>query len=197
MKGLRIIVPKEREIVFEEFEIELSIYTGIDPEVNVHTSWCHYPFKPGYIGEEDSIIRAGNTVDKSFFVKVPSKIDLKLVPITKFGTIALTSLRVSSFDSGDKVLIVGLGLVGNLAAQLFKIAGGKVIGVDLSKRRIERAKRSGIMEFTNHEGVDIAIDAVGDSRIVIEISEFVKDMGEIILLGTSRRSYETDITPLL
>ncbi|MFN3699288.1 MAG: zinc-dependent alcohol dehydrogenase [Dictyoglomus sp.] len=261
MKGLRIIVPKEREIIFEEFEIEenkikedealveniytmispgteLSIYTGIDPEVYVPNSWCHYPFKPGYIGvgriikvgkevidlkEGDviyyfsnhtshSIIRAGNTVDKSFFVKVSSEIDLKLVPITKFGTIALTSLRVSSFDSGDRVLIVGLGLVGNLAAQIFKIAGGKVIGVDLSKKRIEIAKKIGIdeiinssevdvkekiMELTNREGVDIAVDAVGDSKIIIEISEFVKDMGEIILLGTPRRSYETDITPLL
>lgn len=261
MKGLRIIVPKEREITFEEFEIEgskikedealveniytmispgteLSIYTGIDPEVYIPTSWCHYPFKPGYIGvgrvikvgkevrdlkEGDiiyyfsnhtshSVIKGGNTFDKSFFVKVPLEIDLKLIPITRFGTIALTSLRVSNFNSGDRVLIVGLGIIGNLAAQIFKNAGGKVIGVDLSKGRIEIAKKAGIdeimnpsevnmkekiMEITNHEGVDIAVDVIGDSKIVIEISEFVRDMGEIILLGTPRKSYETDITPLL
>ncbi|MEN2984287.1 MAG: zinc-binding dehydrogenase [Dictyoglomaceae bacterium] len=261
MKGLRIIVPKEREIVFEEFEIneeklgedealikniytmispgtELSIYTGIDPEVYVSTSWCHYPFKPGYIGvgrvikvgkkvenlkEGDliyyfsnhashSIIKAGNTLDRSFFVKVPYDMDLKLIPITKFGTIALTSLRVSSLDSGDSVLIVGLGLVGNLASQLFKIAGAKVIGVDLSKKRIDLAKKAGIdilinpqeknlreevLRLTQGKGVEIAVDAVGDSKIVIEIGELVRDMGEIILLGTPRKSYEADITPLL
>ncbi len=261
MKGLRIIVPKEYEVILEEFEIEenkikedevlvrniytmispgteLSIYTGVDPEVYIPTSWCHYPFKPGYIGvgkvikvgkevkdlkEEDiiyyfsnhsshSIIKAGNTNDKSFFIKVPSGIDLKLVPITRFGTIALTSLRVSSFDSGDRVAIVGLGLVGNLASQIFKIAGGDVIGIDLSKRRIDLMKEAGVeklinsseldwkkelIKFTDNEGVDIAIDAVGESKIVVEIAEFVKEMGEIILLGTPRRSYETNITSLL
>ncbi|MCX7941491.1 MAG: zinc-binding dehydrogenase [Dictyoglomaceae bacterium] len=261
MKGLRIIVPKEREISFEEFELEeeklredealvkniytmispgteLSIYTGIDPEVYVPTSWCHYPFKPGYIGvgrvikvgkkvenlkEGDliyyfsnhashSIIKAGNTLDRSFFVKAPYDMDLKLIPITKFGTIALTSLRVSSLDSGDSVLIVGLGLVGNLASQLFKIAGAKVIGVDLSKRRLDLAKKAGIdilinpqeknlreevLRLTQGKGVEIAVDAVGDSKIVIEIADLVKDMGEIILLGTPRKSYIADITPLL
>lgn len=261
MKGLRIIVPKEYEISFEEFEIdekeikndealikniytmispgtELSIYTGVDPEVYTPTSWCHYPFKPGYIGvgrvirvgkdvkelkegdiiyyfsnhSSHSIIRAGESSNKSFYVKVPKDIDLKLVPITKFGTIALTSLRISSFDSGDTVLIIGLGLVGNLALQLFKIAGGEVIGVDLSDKRIELLKEIGVeklinslkvdmkeelLKITNNEGVDIAIDAVGDSKVVTEISKFVKNMGEIILLGTPRKSFETDITPLL
>ncbi len=261
MKALRIIVPKEREITFEEFDIkddklkedevlvkniytmispgtELSIYTGVDPEVYTPTSWCHYPFKPRYIGvgnvirtgkevkdlkEGDiiyyfsnhashSIIKVGSTVDRNFFVKVPSGIDLKLVPITKFGTIALTSLRISSFDSGDTVLIIGLGLVGNLASQLFNIAGGRVIGVDLSKRRLELLKMAGVerlinplevnlkeevMRITNKDGVDIAIDAVGDSSVVVDVADLVKDMGEIILLGTPRKKYETDITPLL
>lgn len=259
MKGLRIIVPKEYEVIFEEFEIkeikedealieniytmispgtELSIYTGIDPEVYTPTSWCHYPFKPGYIGvgrvvkigkgvkslkegdiiyyfsnhSSHSVINAGENINKSFFVKVPDGIDLKLVPLTKFGTIALTSLRVSSFDSGDTVLVVGLGLVGNLALQLFYIAGGDVIGVDLSDRRINLLKDIGfdklinpleanikeeVLRYTNGQGVEIAVDAVGDSKIVVEVAELVKDMGEIILLGTPRKSFETDITPLL
>lgn len=261
MKGYRIVVPNVREIDFEEFEIdetrleedeflvrnkytmispgtELSIYTGIDPEVYIPTSWCHYPFHPGYIGIGE-VIKKGSKVKEvevgdlvyyfskhasiskiktnianipNFYLKVPSGFDPRVVPIIRFATIALTSLRVSSLDSGDTVLVIGLGLVGNFATQLFKIAGAKVIGVDLSKKRIDLAKQAGIeilinpsekdvkeeiMKLTDGRGVDIVVDAVGDSRIVTEYATLVKKMGEIILLGTPRAKYETDITPLL
>lgn len=261
MKGYRIVVPSVREVSFEEFEIdetkleddeflvkniytmispgtELSIYTGVDPEVYIPTSWCHYPFHPGYIGIGE-VIKKGSKVKgleigdlvyyfsnhtsiskiksgihniPNFYLKIPSEFDPKVVPIIRFATIALTSLRVSSLDSGDTVLIIGLGLIGNFAAQLFKLAGAKVIAVDLSKKRIELGKKAGIefllnpsesnvkeeiMKLTNEKGVDIVVDAVGDSRIVEEYASLVKKMGEIILLGTPRAKYETNITSLL
>jgi len=259
MKGYRIVVPNVREVNWEEFEIneaeivddeilvknkftmispgtELSIYTGIDPEVYIPTSWCHYPFYPGYIGIGE-VIKKGPKVKRvevgdliyyfsrhtsiskikgespyNFYLKIPPEIDYKIVPLTRFATIALTSLRVSSVVSGDTVVVIGLGLVGNFAAQLFKIAGAKVIGVDLSNRRLELARQAGIellinpsksdmkeevLKLTDGKEVDAVIDAVGDSRIVVESASLVKKMGEIILLGTPRAKYETDITPLL
>ncbi len=260
MKGYRIVVPDCREIKLEEFEVdetklaedeilvknkftmispgtELSIYTGVDPEVYVSNSWCHYPFYPGYIGVGEVIgkgvkikrVEVGDLIyyfskhasiskikgadgSYSFYLKVPSDIDYKVIPLTRFATIAITSLRNSSVVSGDTVVVVGLGLVGNFAAQLFKIAGTNVVGVDLSRKRLELAKQAGIeflvnpsesdlkeeiLKLTDGRGADAVVDAVGDSKVVEEASDIVRKMGEIILLGTPRATYQTDITPLL
>ncbi len=256
MKGYRIVVPGIREIKLEEFEIdegcimadellvknrftmispgtELSIYTGVEPEVYVPDSWCHYPFRPGYIGVGEVVgkgvnvkrVEVGDLIyyfskhmsiskisNSDFYLKIPADIDLKLIPLTRFATIALTSLRVSSVSSGDIVVVIGSGLVGNFASQLFNISGAKVVSVDISDKRLELIRQAGInltinssrqnlkeevMKLTNGKGVDIAVDAVGNSKVVVEASNLVKKMGEIILLGTPRAEYETDITPLL
>jgi len=145
-------------------------------------------------------------------LKAPLDIDKKLILLTRLATIGLTSIRVSSVTPGNIVVVIGLGLVGNFAAQLFQIAGAKVIGVDLSNKRLELARKAGIayilnpsncsvkekvLELTNGKGADIAVDAVGDSRVVLQAAELVRKMGEVIILGTPRASYKTNITQLL
>ena len=62
--------------------------------------------------------------------KPPLDIDEKLVPFVRMATVAMTSLRVSSAEFGDTVAIIGLGLVGNSASQLFNLAGMKVISIE-------------------------------------------------------------------
>ena len=62
--------------------------------------------------------------------KSPLDIDEKLVPFVRMATVAMTSLRVSSAEFGDTVAIIGLGLVGNSASQLFNLAGMKVISIE-------------------------------------------------------------------
>jgi len=256
MKGCQIIVPRPYEVKIEEFEIdeksigpedilietmytmispgtELSIYTALDPGVYDFKSWCHYPFRPGYIAVGKVIAKGSNVtrVDiddvvycfsnhasiakipkHSFYLKAPLDIDKKLILLTRLATIGLTSIRVSSVTPGNIVVVIGLGLVGNFAAQLFQIAGGKTIGVDLSNKRLELARKAGIaytlnpsscsvkeevLELTNGKGADIAVDAVGDSRVVLQAAELVRKMGEVIILGTPRASYKTNITQLL
>jgi len=214
---------------------ELSTYTALAPELQDPKVWPSYP---GYLtlgkviakgsditrvdindivycfSNHASIARIseGRVSGRDFYLKMPPDISKESILLTRFATIGLTSLRVSSANSGDIAVVIGLGLVGNFAAQLFEIAGIKVIGVDLSNKRLELAHKAGItyvinpsncdlkervLDLTKGKGVDLAIDAVGDSRVVLQGAALVKKMGEVIILGTPRASYKTDVTQLL
>ena len=61
--------------------------------------------------------------DSGMCLPVPEGLSLNLTPFTRIGTIAMAALRVSNIELGDYVAVTGLGLVGNLAAQLCAIAG--------------------------------------------------------------------------
>lgn len=218
---------------------ELSIYTALDPGVHDPQSWCHYPFQPGYIavgevlargdggkrGSDKRELHVGDLIyffgkhasiqklnTNSFFLPVPKDADLTLIGLTRMATVAMTAVRTASAAPGDVVVVIGLGLVGNLAAQLFTLAGIETVGVDLSDYRIGLATRCGVShvinpshdnvkarvhDLTGGRGAHTVVDAVGDSRLVIQAAELAARRGEVILLGTPRASYETDVTKLL
>lgn len=218
---------------------ELSIYTALDPGVYDPKAWCHYPFQPGYIAVGEVIAcgtegqrrgdvrrcREGDVVFwfgkhasvqrvnlSGFLLPVPPELDLSVVGLTRMATVAMTSVRTASAAPGDVVVVVGQGLVGNLAAQLFSLSGAETIGVDVSERRLALAKRCGVthtvnprhedqvarvLELTGGKGARTVVEAVGDPRLILEAPELVARHGEVILLGSPRASFEADVTPFL
>jgi polar amino acid transport system substrate-binding protein len=56
--------------------------------------------------------------------------------------IALQGVRRASPQLGERVCVVGLGLIGQITVQLLKAAGCRVIGLDLEAARVERAIHS-------------------------------------------------------
>ena len=166
-------------------------------------AWFPFPRVPGY-ATVGRIVAKGNSVTGlregevvlhygghqsynrrtlgDFLVPVPEGMDLQVAPMTRLATVAFTSIRVSNIEAGDFVAVAGLGPVGNLAAQLAQIQGGRVIGVDVSAGRIELARTCGveqtidasredaaerIREMTGGEGVETVIDATGSPRAVV------------------------------
>lgn len=132
---------------------------------------------------------------------------------TRMAGVSATALRSSSVQPGDRVAIIGLGLVGNFAAQLFQLAGARVLGLDVAPRRLEIARACGIHEVANatdgdpvarvrewsgdDQGVEIAIDAIGHAPIVAQAVDMTRRHGEVILLGSPRAHHSTDVTPML
>ena len=57
-------------------------------------------------------------------LKVPEGLPLEWAPFTRMAIIAMTSLRISNIELGDWVGVLGLGTVGNFAAQLAGLQGG-------------------------------------------------------------------------
>jgi len=63
------------------------------------------------------------------------------------GSIALHGVRQADARLGERVGVIGLGLVGQLAGQILRAAGCTVVGVDLSGDLVERATRDGAADF--------------------------------------------------
>lgn len=126
--------------------------------------WFPFPGTPGYAAVGEVIEAGGEIADvapgdmvhfwgghkqyslvdtarpMAICLKTPEGLPLELAPFTRMAIIAMTSLRISNIELGDYVGVVGLGTVGNFAAQLAGLQGGTVIGLDLSKGRAERAR---------------------------------------------------------
>jgi 2-desacetyl-2-hydroxyethyl bacteriochlorophyllide A dehydrogenase len=141
-------------------------------------------------------------------VRLPEGIDPALATFTHMAGIAMTSLRCSRIELGDHVLVTGLGAIGNLAAQLAHLQGGRVIASDVVDSRIEIADRCGIAttlnpvqtdlkafveEATGGKLVSTYIDATGQAKVVEQTLDAVSLHGEVILLGSPRAPYETDL----
>ena len=142
-------------------------------------------------------------------VKLPAGINPEHATFTHMAGIAMTSLRVSNIELGDHVAVIGLGAIGNLAAQLAGLQGANVTGIDVDETRIEVAAKCGIpvtlngkkvnvydevMKITGDKGVFTLIDASGSAPVIAGSLDFVGLNGEVILLGSPRAPYETNIT---
>jgi len=205
---------------------ELACLSGREP-------WFDMPRTPGYVSVGE-VVASGEAVegcapgDEVFqygahaeytvadagglLVRVPEGIDPKLVPFTRIATIAMTALRVSDIEVGDEVAVVGLGLVGNLAAQLARLQGGRVIGIEPNEARLESARACGlerwapataeaaretVMELTGGSGVATLIEATGIPQAAVEAITLVARRGEMILLGSPRGELQTNLTDFL
>jgi predicted dehydrogenase/threonine dehydrogenase-like Zn-dependent dehydrogenase len=77
-------------------------------------------------------------------VPVPETVDDDDAAFATVGAIALHGLRLAAVGPADRVLVVGLGLVGQLAARLARAAGCLVTAVDLRPELLEPGRRAGI-----------------------------------------------------
>lgn len=76
--------------------------------------------------------------------QVPSSVSSEDAAFATVGAIALHGFRQSGADLGSTVAVIGLGLIGQLAARIAIAAGCRVIGVDLDESQLELASASGI-----------------------------------------------------
>lgn len=217
---------------------EGSFYTGLMEEVPAiyRPRPALYPARTGY-GHLGEVVAAGSGVDlvpgqrvltfsrhaslvrgnaAHFALPVPPDADGRRAVFTRMAGVAITALRASSASAGDTVAVLGLGLVGNLAAQLFQLAGCAVIGFDLSPRRLALARACGIAEVHHAGEVDpveatrrwvgarderggarVVVEAIGRSELAAQAVEMTGRHGEVVLLGSPRAPAPGDLTPLL
>jgi 2-desacetyl-2-hydroxyethyl bacteriochlorophyllide A dehydrogenase len=149
---------------------------------------------------------------RRFALPVPREADGRRAVFTRMAGVAITAIRSSSVAAGDQVVVIGLGLVGNFAAQLMRLAGADVLGVDLSPHRLEIAQRCGIrkvlnpsednlaesvQDWTGGKGARITVEAIGRSELVAQAVDLTRRHGEVILLGSPRARVTMDVTPML
>ncbi len=144
-------------------------------------------------------------------VPVDEAIDPVKAVFARIAAVSITALRVSDAALGDYAAVFGLGLVGNFAAQLFTLAGCEVIGIDPSPVRREQARQCGIAHvaepgpdlaaqvaaITGGKGCHSVVEATGQAAVAAGAGALAGKLGELILLGSPRKEFVTNLTPFL
>ncbi len=138
-------------------------------------------------------------VPENLVVCVPEE-HIKEASITTIGAIALQGIRRAQLQLGERVCVLGLGLLGQLTVQLAKLAGCTVIGIDILPERLALAQQLGAditfnatsptllndsAFYTNHYGVDCTlITAASTSNAIMQQAmELTRKKGKVVLVG--------------
>jgi predicted dehydrogenase len=139
-----------------------------------------------------------NYIPKNLMVKIPDGVDDIDASFVTVGAIALQGVRQTEPKLGEIVAVMGLGLLGQLAVQLLKANGCKVIGSDIDPDKMKLALKLGAdevcsagdlikkaNEFSNGYGVDAVIIAASTSsnQPVIDAAEISRMRGRVVFLG--------------
>lgn len=136
---------------------------------------------------------------KHLCVKVPDGVELEEAAFVAVGSIALQAVRRSEVQVGDVVAVLGLGLVGQLVAQMLQAAGARVVGSDVVRQRIELAQSLGlekgfladeklpshIRRYTDEIGVDrvVICASTSSSQVIEQAVAMARDRGRIVVVG--------------
>lgn len=83
---------------------------------------------------------------------VPRGVPASDAAFATLASVGLHALRLAAIETGSRVVVVGLGLVGQLTARLAMAAGCSVAGIDLSGYEVERARAAGIHAMVESGG---------------------------------------------
>lgn len=85
-------------------------------------------------------------------VKVPEGVDPKHAALFGMASVAMRTCRNAQFQPRDRVLVVGAGVVGQVAAQIASAMGTRSTICDIDQRRLETAREIGAVE----EALDVS-----------------------------------------
>lgn len=125
----------------------------------------------------------------------------------------IRAIRRVEVQPSDNVLVVGLGPTGLTQIELLRrITSGKLIGTDILESRLEMGKKEGANETVNPVtadvsaavknltgvGVDVAIVATGNEKVIAQALESVRKGGKILLFGAPAQGarFNLDVSKL-
>lgn len=184
---------------------ELAIYQGE-----------HFPQRPGYaaVFEAESVgpgaadIAIGEPVfcmgpHRSYqraprpeVIPLPAGLAPQVAVFARMIGVTMSTLTTTAARPPEQVLVLGLGLVGHLAAQMFQACGYQVIACDPVAGRRDLARRAGIervfpavpLDDTGIAGkVGLALDCSGHEQAVLDACRAVRKRGEVVLVATPWR----------
>src|SRR5690349_16136860 len=139
------------------------------------------------------------SVPKNLCVHLPEQVSFEAGAFGTLGAIALQGVRLAEPTLGESVVVIGLGLVGQLKVQLLKANGCRAFGLDLDPARVALASELGadraivsgdaaaseIDKWTRGRGADaVLITAATDSNQPVELAAGVSRLkGRVIVVG--------------
>lgn len=141
----------------------------------------------------------GETVlaGRNLVVPVPEGVSPKHATFATLGSIALHAVRIAGIGLGETVAVIGLGIVGQLVAQLARLQGASVVAIDLKPNRIQLAARLGAdyalsaeaagdtRSLTGGRGADCVIIAAAAKSAApgLQALDICADRGRLVVVG--------------
>lgn len=129
---------------------------------------------------------------------VPDEVDPQEAAYAGLGAIGIHALRIADLRFGESALVVGLGILGQIIAQVAQAAACPVAGFDLNPERVKEVKQhiaraydnqaqleEQIQLMTGGHGVDsVILCASGDGEELINSSmRWIRDKGKMVIVG--------------
>lgn len=136
-------------------------------------------------------------VGKNLCARIPEGVTFEQAAYTSVASIGLEGVRLARVTLGERVLVIGLGLIGQICVALLKAQGCRVFGTDIDAEKLTLAKSFGcdevatgspldaVRRFSDGHGVDaVVITAATASNAPIEFAaEACRTRGRIVLVG--------------
>lgn len=139
-------------------------------------------------------------VPKNLVAKIPDNVTDDEAAFTVIGSIALEGVRLVKPELGETVVVIGMGLIGLMAAQILLANGCKVIGVEFDQAKLDLAAKWGVIPVNPAKGddqvkvVEELTNGVGADAVLITASAHSDDIihnaclmsrkrGRVVLVG--------------
>ena len=193
---------------------------GLQPTLEAVFSKLNQPLPMGYcnVGEIEAVgegvvgLKVGDrvasnghhaefvNVSQNLVAKIPESVSDEEAVFTVIGSIGLQGIRLLKPTFGESIVVIGLGLIGLLTAELLKANGCQVIGFDYDQSKIDIAREKGIEAINLSGGIDpvkaameksggIGVDGViitasnKSNDIISNAAKMCRKRGRIVLVG--------------
>jgi len=136
-------------------------------------------------------------IPQNLLAHLPEYIPFESACFAGLAAIALNGIHLAHLEAGNKVLVIGLGLLGLLTSRLALASGCEVTATDINEGRIQFARKVGLLAFnreqtiaksnalTNGHGFDAVLicAATSEDDTVQLAGELARDRGYVISIG--------------
>jgi predicted dehydrogenase/threonine dehydrogenase-like Zn-dependent dehydrogenase len=140
------------------------------------------------------------SVPVNLVARVPDGVSLEDAAFATVGAIALHGVRRAEPTLGEQIVVVGLGLIGQITVQLLRAHGARVFGADLREDRLALARTFGmeagaspqegrtadaVADWTLGAGADAVIVCAssGNAALLNESFDLCRRRGRVVLVG--------------
>ena len=176
---------------------------GIVESVDAANTRLHVGDRVAVGGAECAFHAEFVAVPDMLAARVPASVENWQAAYTTIASIALQTVRQLAPTLGERVLVLGQGLVGLLVTALLRVDGARVMAVDLAAARKPFAEAMGaekvvipdsqdlageVRAWTEGWGVDAVVlaTATTDNTPTAQAVEALRDRGRIVVVGNTR-----------
>lgn len=201
---------------------ELTALTGDFPKGSAWDAYIQYPTGAGYssaatvleVGEGVERVKVGDRVastaahathaihNANYLYPIPDGVDSEVAAFVTLAEIAMNGVRLSRVVFGESVVIIGAGLVGQLATHFCRLAGAwPIIVLDPAAQRLPTALKMGathalpltvdaarpeVERLTKGRKADVVIEVTGSPPVMAGAVKLARRRGRVVILGSPR-----------